>query len=160
MISRQAGTSESQIIKHFQSKEGILEAIFNEGWSRIAQQLEGVRSISSGGDRLEALVSILLAAFRSDPALQEIMLFEGRRLRKEGALMLTSGYLSLVRMVDECLEQMRASRQLKPELDIESLRSAFIGMFEGMVRDQLLGSAGFSRRITHWNRFSRHFVMP
>src|SRR5215469_11355894 len=101
MIARQASTSESQIIKHFQSKQGVLEAIFNEGWSRIAKQLEGVGSISSGYERLEVLVSVVLSAFHSDAALKELLLFEGRRMRKEGSLMLTSGYLSLVHMVDE-----------------------------------------------------------
>jgi AcrR family transcriptional regulator len=142
MIARQAGTSESQIIKHFQSKQGVLEAIFNEGWSRIAQQLEGVRSISSGYERLEVLVSVVLSAFYSDAALKELLLFEGRRMRKEGSLMLTNGYLSLVHMVDECLGQIRSSGGLKPELNPQALRSAVMGMFEGMLRDQLLGSRG------------------
>jgi AcrR family transcriptional regulator len=40
-IARQAGTSESQVVKHFETKEGVLETIFNQGWWRIAQQLEG-----------------------------------------------------------------------------------------------------------------------
>jgi len=140
MIARQAGTSESQIVKHFETKEGLLATIFNDGWSRIAQQLEGLRSIKSGVDRLEVLVSVLLNAFRSDPALKELMLFEGRRMRREGQLMLTNGYLSFVRVVDECLQQMRANGELKPELDTHALRSGFIGMFEGMLRDQLLAA--------------------
>jgi len=140
MIARQAGTSESQIVKHFETKEGLLATIFNDGWSRIAQQLEGLRSIKSGLDRLEVLVSVLMNAFRSDPALKELMLFEGRRMRREGQLMLTNGYLSFVRVVDECLEQMRLNGELNPELDTQALRSGFIGMFEGMLRDQLLAA--------------------
>lgn len=140
MIARQAGTSEAQIVKHFQTKEGLLETISNDGWSRIAQQLEGLRSIKSGVDRLEVLVSVLMSAFRSDPALKELMLFEGRRMRREGQLMLTNGYLSFVRIVDECLQQMHSSGELNPQLDTQALRSGFIGMFEGMLRDQLLAS--------------------
>src|SRR4051812_34773053 len=31
-IARAAGTSESQVMKHFGSKEGLLEEIFNAGW--------------------------------------------------------------------------------------------------------------------------------
>ena len=141
MIARQASTSESQIVKHFETKERLLATIFNDGWSRIAQQLEGLRSIKSGVDRLEALVSVLMNAFRSDPALKELMLFEGRRMRREGQLMLTNGYLSFVRVVDECLQQMRAGGELKPDLDTQALRSGFIGMFEGMLRDQLLAES-------------------
>ena len=36
-IARMAQTSESQLIKHFGSKEGLLEAIFEDGWNHIAQ---------------------------------------------------------------------------------------------------------------------------
>src|SRR5687767_10367410 len=34
-IARQAGTSESQLVKHFGSKEGLLEAIFDEAWTGL-----------------------------------------------------------------------------------------------------------------------------
>jgi len=140
MIARQAGTSESQIIKYYENKEGVLVAVFNEAWSRITQQLEPLRSIVLGADRLEAMVGVMLNFFRADPALQELMLFEGRRLRREGDLLLTSGYLSFVRIVDEALREMHSAGQLRPELNVEATRSALIGMFEGMLRDQTLAA--------------------
>lgn len=140
MIARQAGTSESQIIKYFENKEGVLEAVFNSAWSGIAQQLEPLRSIGFGVDRLEAVVGAMLGVFRFDPALQELMLFEGRRMRRERNLMLTSGYLSFVRIVDEALQEMQSAGQLRPELNVQATRSALIGMFEGMLRDQTLAA--------------------
>jgi AcrR family transcriptional regulator len=140
LIARQAGTSESQIIKYYENKEGVLVAVFNEAWSRITQQLEPLRSIVLGADRLEAMVGVMLNFFRADPPLQELMLFEGRRLRREGDLLLTSGYLSFVRIVDEALREMQSAGQLRPELNIEATRSALIGMFEGMLRDQTLAA--------------------
>lgn len=139
MIARQAATSESQIIKYFESKEGVLVAVFNEAWSRIAQQLETVRCSTSGADRLEGVVMVMLNAFRTDPALKDLMLFEGRRMRREGELLLTSGYLSLIRIVDESLQELQSTGLLRPELDVQAVRSALIGMFEGMLRDQTLG---------------------
>jgi len=140
MIARQAGTSESQIIKYYENKEGVLVAVFNGAWSRITQQLEPLRSIVSGADRLEAVVGVMLNFFRADPALQELMLFEGRRIRREGDLLLTSGYLSFVRIVDEALREMQVAGQLRPELNVEATRSALIGMFEGMLRDQTVAA--------------------
>lgn len=140
MIARQAGTSESQIIKYYENKEGVLVAVFNGAWSRITQQLEPLRSIVSGADRLEAVVGVMLNFFRADPALQELMLFEGRRIRREGDLLLTSGYLSFVRIVDEALQEMQVAGQLRPELNVEATRSALIGMFEGMLRDQTVAA--------------------
>src|SRR3954464_11180100 len=38
-IARRAGTSESQLIKHFSSKEGLLEGIFDQAWQRMAKGL-------------------------------------------------------------------------------------------------------------------------
>jgi AcrR family transcriptional regulator len=140
MMARHAGSSESQIMKYFENKEGVLVAVFNDAWSRITQQLEPLRSIVSGADRLEAVVGVMLNFFRAEPALEELMLFEGRRIRREGDLLLTSGYLSFVRIVDEALREMQSAGHLRPELNIEATRSALIGMFEGMLRDQILAA--------------------
>lgn len=156
LIARQAGTSESQIIKYYENKEGVLVAVFNEAWSRITQQLEPLRSIVSGADRLEAVVGVMLNFFRAEPALQEVMLFEGRRIRREGDLLLTSGYLSFVRIVDEALREMQAAGHLLPELNVEATRSALIGMFEGMLRDQTL--AARSSYPAQYSLASMHMV--
>src|ERR1700704_3883586 len=37
-IARQAGTSESQLMKHFGNKAGLLEAIFIAGWTEITDE--------------------------------------------------------------------------------------------------------------------------
>ena len=42
-IARRAGTSESQLIKHFGSKEGLLEAIYDEAWEQMASGLRRVQ---------------------------------------------------------------------------------------------------------------------
>ena len=154
MIARRAGTSESQIIKSFENKEVVLVAVFNAACSRITKQLEPLRSNFSGADRLEAMVGVMLSFFRADPELQEVMLFEGRRIRREGDLLLTSGYLSFVRIVDESLQEMQSAGQLRPELNVEATRSALIGLFEGMLRDQTLAArsnypAGYSLEAMH-----------
>ena len=39
-ISREAGTSESQMMKHFGSKQGLLTAIFDRGWVAIAERIQ------------------------------------------------------------------------------------------------------------------------
>ena len=41
-IARMAGTSESQLIKHFGSKEGLLEAIYDEAWQRLNPGMQRV----------------------------------------------------------------------------------------------------------------------
>jgi hypothetical protein len=77
----QAGTNESQSIKHFRSKQGLLVLIFNDGWSRTSQQRRIVLD-QSCVDRLEVLVLVSMNAFRSDLArkMQRDQLLAARRL--------------------------------------------------------------------------------
>lgn len=140
-ISRAAKTSESQIIKHFGGKESLLEAIFAEGWGRIAESYKGLEYLSSPSAKLQSLVGLILAKLADDPDMLELFLFEGRRIRKEGHLILmTSGFLNLVKVVDELLLEMRSSGELRLDLNIEAVRSALMGMMEGLLRDRLLAS--------------------
>jgi TetR/AcrR family fatty acid metabolism transcriptional regulator len=138
-IARMAGTSESQLMKHFGSKEGLLEAIFDQGWERMGYLLRGIHDLRSPREKLQALLEVVLNALERDLELKELMLLEGRRVRKEGKMvMLTRGYLEFVKVVDSVLAEMRASDQLRPEVNPEVVRSGLTGLFEGLLRDQIL----------------------
>lgn len=148
-VARQAGTSESQLMKHFGSKEGLLEAIFEEAWQRInAAARAAAAAESSPAEKLNALVALILTAFERDPDLKLLMLLEGRRIRKEGQMiMLTGGFREFVRLADSVLEQMRRAGQLRAGLPVDGVRSALMGAFEGLQRDQLLARRlGFPAR--------------
>src|SRR5215831_6549956 len=84
-IARRAGTSESQLIKHFGSKEGLLEGIFDRAWQLMAQ---GVRHVQEAPmppvEKLRALTELMIVALESDKQLRTLMLLEGRRIRKHG----------------------------------------------------------------------------
>jgi AcrR family transcriptional regulator len=140
-IARQAQTSESQIIKHFGTKEGLLEAIFEDGWTHIAQAFGALEYIPSPSSKLQALVGLILTKLEEDEQLMQLFLLEGRRIRKEGHMVLmTRGFLALVKVVDRLLREMRDLGQLRSDLHIEAIRSALIGMMEGLLRDRMLSS--------------------
>jgi AcrR family transcriptional regulator len=143
-ISRRAGTSESQLIKHFGSKEGLLEAIFEQGWKRLGAALRQVlEQTTSPVARLHALTSLLVDALERDKDLRTLMLLEGRRIRKHGHMVvLTGGFLQVVGGIDQVLREMREAGQLRTDLHPEAMRSAVIGAFEGLMRDQILAERG------------------
>jgi AcrR family transcriptional regulator len=139
-IARAAGTSESQLIKHFGSKEGLLEAIFDQSWQRMGQ---GVRHLlekhTSPLDKLRALVELMISSLERDHEMRALMLLEGRRIRKHGNMVvLTRGFTQIVAVIDMVLREMREAGQLRPDLNLEAARSALVGAFEGLLRDQLL----------------------
>ena len=139
-IARKAGTSESQLIKHFGSKEGLLEAIYDQAWQRMSPGLRRIQeTCKSPFDRLRALTELMIGALERDREISTLMLLEGRRIRKHGhQVLLTSGFQQLLGVVDGLLKEMREAGLLRQDLNAEAVRSALIGAFEGLLRDQLL----------------------
>ena len=139
-IARQAGTSESQLMKHFGSKAGLLEAIFTQGWTVITEQARtAIQGVASPLDQLQVISGCVLQSLERDPELKLLMLLEGRRIRREGQMVaLTEGFLGFVRLVDGVLNAMRDQRLLRPDLSPQAVRSALMGMLEGMLRDRFL----------------------
>jgi AcrR family transcriptional regulator len=127
-------------MKHFGSKAGLLEAIFVQGWTEItAEAREACRNFTSPAEKLEAISGCVLSRLEQDPDLKLLMLLEGRRVRKEGpAVVLTEGFLGFVRLIDEVLTEMRTMHLLRPDLSPQAVRSALMGMLEGMLRDRYL----------------------
>jgi AcrR family transcriptional regulator len=138
-IARAAGTSESQLIKHFGSKDGLLEAIFEHGWQQMSADLEAVRQTTDPLEKLRALLFGTMSALDRDPEMKELMLLESRRVRKQGnQILLTAGFIDFMKLMDSILRDMRDRGQLRSELKPEALRSAIIGLTEGMLRDEML----------------------
>src|SRR6266704_5945460 len=77
-IARQAGTSESQLMKHFGSKEGLLEAIFDRGWQDLSQGMQRVQTLRAPAAKLRALLDLVIHGLSADTDLKELMLLEGR----------------------------------------------------------------------------------
>lgn len=151
-IARNAGTSESQLIKHFSSKEGLLEAIFEQAWKRLAPAAQPL--LTSGRtprEKLTDVIDLMFQALESDPEMRVLFLLEGRRIRRHGhVVVLTRGFTQMVSVVDTILREMREAGQLREDLHPEAVRSALIGAFEGLLRDRLLAEradypAGYDR---------------
>jgi AcrR family transcriptional regulator len=148
-IARAAGTSESQLMKHFGSKEGLLEAILERGWEHMNTVAQGilVKPVSPLA-KLNLLTDVLLRTLEQDGDLKVLMLLEGRRIRGEAHMVVvTRGFRGFVRLIDALLREMRRAGVLRRDLHPEAVRSALIGAYEGLLRDQLLAERiGFPAR--------------
>lgn len=150
-IARGAGTSESQLVKHFADKQGVLEAIFEDAWSQINPAVRlATESIESPRDKLRILFDMMLGFLEKDRAVRTLFLLEGRRIRGDGHMVvLVPGFLEFVQIVDGILKAMAEQGQLASGLNPQTLRSGLMGAVEGMLRDQLLsrGMAAKSGRL-------------
>src|SRR4029077_17849808 len=124
-ICRLAGTSQSQMIKHFVDKQGVLNAIFEEAWEQINPAVRlATESMASPRDKLRMLIEMVLGFHEKDRALRSLFLLEGRRIRGDGQMVvLVSGFLEFVKTVDEILEELAAKNELAGDVNPQAFRS-------------------------------------
>jgi len=139
-IAREAGTSESQLVRYYRSKVGLLEAIFNSSWAELNQQIQKV--VVAATDAREALVGVLECitdAFGKDPALAYLLLFEGRRIRGASSeIILSKGFIEFDNLLHVLIHRGKRDGTFRTDLNDDALASALLGATEAMIRDRLL----------------------
>ena len=138
-IAREAGTSESQLMKHFGSKRGLLAVILDRGWADIAGRVQILPNGAPPMDRLFAALETIIIELENDSDLKNLLLLETRRVRKDNRdVFVSKGFQQFAETVFSILREMRDQGQLSPDLNMAAVRAAFIGMTEGLLRDQIL----------------------
>ena len=139
-ICRLAGTSQSQLIKHFTNKQGVLEAIFEHAWEQVNPAVRlATENIASTREKLRVLIDMVLGFLEKDRAIRTLFLLEGRRMRGDGhMIVLVPGFIEFIKMLDGILKELAAQGELAPNIHPQAFRSALMGAIEGMLRDQML----------------------
>ncbi len=142
VIARNAGTSESQLMKHFGGKAGLLEAIFTEGWDRINSQLETCFASATGwNERMSCVPGIVFQSLEQDLELKTLLLLEAHRMRDAARnAPVESGYARFITLIDGALARAVADGEFRNQIPPLPLRSAIVGMIEGSVREQVLAT--------------------
>lgn len=139
-IAREAGTSESQLVRYFGTKAGLLETIFNESWAPLNPQLmQLVAGSTTAREATIAILSAMIGVFDRDPDLAKLLFFESRRLRGDNAeVQLSKGFLEFARLVLHLIERGQKDSSFSKALQPAAVASALLGAAEGMIRDRLL----------------------
>jgi AcrR family transcriptional regulator len=155
-VAHEAGTSESQLVRYFGSKVGLLEAIFEEAWKPLNARVHDLLADArSGRAAVAGILTAVLEAFERDDQLATIFLFEGRRIRGgDAGVKLSSGFLEFSDVIFRLIKRGQKDGSFEPGFDPSALAAALIGATEAMVRDRLLarrrGTARtFSDRQVH-----------
>jgi AcrR family transcriptional regulator len=138
-IAREAGTSESQLMKHFGSKQGLLAAILDRGWVVVIKRVEASQGSRSAADRLIAAMEAMVIELENDAELKELVTLEACRVRKDNRdVTMSRGYQQFSELIGTLLTEMRSLDQIRPDLNLDALRAGLLGMAEGMLRDQVV----------------------
>jgi TetR/AcrR family fatty acid metabolism transcriptional regulator len=137
-IARGAGTSESQLMKHYGSKQGLLVAIFDEGWTGMSERIQMIPS-GSPADRLLSVLEAITVELENDPELKILSALESHRVRKDSNVVLLSrGARQFRDILNRILEDMRNEGQIRSDVNLDAVRAAVVGMAEGLWRDQVI----------------------
>ncbi len=138
-IAREAGTSESQLMKHFGSKQGLLLAIFDRGWVGIIERVQALHRTASPADRLLGTLQAMVIEVDNDSDLKELMALESRRVRKDNRdVLMSRGSQQFAETVHGLLSEMRDQGHIRADVNLDAVRSAVLGMTEGLLRDQVV----------------------
>jgi AcrR family transcriptional regulator len=139
-IAREAGTSESQLMKHFGSKRGLLSVILDRGWTSIAARVHMAPTSASPADRLYYVLEAFVIELDNDSDMKNLMVLEAGRVRKDNRdVIISPGFYHFADVVDAILTEMREQGHIRSDLSLEAVRGAVFGMTKGLVRDQVLG---------------------
>ncbi len=137
-----AGTSQSQLIKHFVDKDGILQSIFEYAWEQINPAVRlATESIPDPREKLRVLIDMVLGFLEKHRELRTFFLLEGRRIRGGYMVVVVPGLVEFVKIVDGIMKDLATQGYLPPGVNPQALRSALMGAIEGMLRDHMLARA-------------------
>ena len=158
-IARGAGTSESQLVKHFTTKDGLLQALLDDWWARILARIDATAGEKSKPlDRLISIFDAMLDSFAGDLPAARLLLFEGRRLRQPSRGFATSdGLRGLTDRIDATLNKLATDGRLPSGLSVPTVRAALLGAFEGMARPPVLASLTDKRAVRGLDDVRRSF---
>jgi AcrR family transcriptional regulator len=140
-IARESGSSESQLIRYFGGKAGLLEAIFNEAWTGLNESVQQhIAEAAHGRDAIIRLLSLMIQAFSRDHDIAFLFLFEGRRMRGGShEVLLSKGFVQFNQVIGMLIERGRQDGSFRTDVHPQVLGSAMLGVAEGMLRDRVLG---------------------
>lgn len=137
-IAREAGSSESQLIRYFGGKAGLLDAIFNLSWAQMNREIaDRAASFATGRDAIATILSIMMSAFGRDHDIAFLFLFEGRRIRGNDVV-LSDGFMKFLQLVQSLVQKGQQDGSFRKDVDHIVMTGALLGAAEGMVRERLL----------------------
>lgn len=138
-IAREAGTSESQLVRYFGGKSGLLDAIFNEAWAPLNDGImRHINEAEHGREAVLRILTLVIQAFGRDHDIGFLFLFEGRRLRGN-TLALSKGFLRFYETIHQLVERGQKDGSFRRDISVDVLVSILIGAAEGMMRDRMIG---------------------
>ena len=149
-IARAAHTSETQLVKNFNNKEGLLQAACDQVVIELAGIVPEVQHISGPREKLREFFNRALRMLDDNPEYKMILLLDTRRVRRKtgGAVLVPPAAPAFLNLIDGILDEARVAGQLKPGLRSQLIRSAIFGAVGELLRDPLAAEDSVTGSVT------------
>src|SRR5207302_3141592 len=138
-VARRAHTSQSQLLKHFGDKNGLLAAVLSGGWQQLNFAIRlAIARIPSAADQLSLILDMLLNYLEANKAFSQVLLRDGDRL-----IELDGGLREFTEILDGVFEWMLATSE-SPSISPHALRVGLMGALIAMLRERTLVRQGAS----------------
>lgn len=139
-IAREAGTSESQLVKNFGSKDGLLDAILNDGWRPLNDHVQRLAAdAASAKDATLLALQEFVDAFEKDPELGFLVLIEGRRVRGgDSAVGESHGALAFNDLLLRLIRRGQKDGSFSNEISEAAVSTALLGIVESLARQRVI----------------------
>jgi AcrR family transcriptional regulator len=147
-ITRAAKTSHSHFLKYYSGKEELRREIIERQWSELTRAvILAIPSVPSATEKLKLALNMFISFLENDSHFRAILLLEYAGGRDHGT-QVNRELREFVLVLDEIVNAMKSEGELRANVHAQALRSALVGSIEGMMRDQLLASAGFPAQFS------------
>ncbi len=138
VIAREAVTSESQLVKIFGGKAGLLEAVLNDGWRPINERVQRLAADSTNArDATLGALAELLDAFESDAEFAFLVLFEGRRVRSgDPAVGESQGASGFNDLLIRLIRRGQKDGSFSNDFNETAVSSTLLGVAENLARER------------------------
>lgn len=144
-ITRAARTSHSQFLKYYSGKEELRREILEEQWSELSRSvILAMSSVTSATEKLKLALNMFITLLDSDPEFRTILLHEQTAMRENGEAVAGKKLQEFVDTLDDIIQEMKDSGELRPKVDLHTFRAALMGSVEGMMRSRLFAKSNLA----------------
>lgn len=141
-IAKRAGVAYGLIYHYFDSKDAVLNSVFEDSWGIFVKVLRDIaadttRSVS---DRLTAVSDLLVGALRLEPALVQVIIQEVSRSDRFGTAGKVDAFVAALGVVEQLIREGQASSELRADLDARVGAYAFFGALETVCTGFMMGT--------------------
>ena len=142
-IAKAAHTSQSQLIKHFKDKQGILAAALNSAWQQINPAITlAIARIPKPAEQLRLVLNMFFSAIEKDASVSLVLALDGGTVHQpDGRPFISPGHQQFAGILDRIIEGMRLHGELRADVHPRALRAILIGSLEKFVRDNAIAAA-------------------